>query len=174
MTRRAAWAVWNVPSDFCSKRVPSTSVTLNMKETWFNSCPAACPWTVMKWKLIFNAWAWSWEPHDSELSPEGVKPLLLSLCRVPWLCLYLSTYFMLPCRIICGVHVHFSNQIPSSQDYYSPQHLVQSLVHGEYSQNMFETKCVPKSCMYCCKWTRSGVSELAIQRTKDTWIPDKQ
>lgn len=108
MTRRAAWAVWNVSSDSCSKRVPSTSVTLNMKETWFNSCPAARPWTAVKWKLIFNAWAWSWEPHDSQLCPEGVESSPLSLCRALSLCLRVSTYFTLPCRIICGVHVHFS------------------------------------------------------------------
>lgn len=174
MTRRAAWAVWNVSSDFRSKRVPSTSVTLNMKETWFNSCPAARPWTVMKWKLIFNAWAWSWEPHDSQLSPEGVKPSLLSLCHAPWLCLHLSTYFTLPCRIICGVHVHFFNQIPSSQAHYSPQHLGRSLAQGEYSESMFETKCVPKSYKYHCEWTRSGVPEFGDTEDWGTLILEKQ
>lgn len=57
--------------------VPFTSVTPHMKETWFHSCPAAQPWTVMKWKLMFNAWAWSWEPpiHSSpqwEWSPHSI------------------------------------------------------------------------------------------------------
>ena len=38
----------------------------------------------------FSQWEWS--------------PLLLSLCCAPWFSPYFSTYFMLPCRIISGIH----------------------------------------------------------------------
>lgn len=66
---------------------------------------------------------------------------------VTWPCLYFSTYFTLPCRMISGVRVHFSNQNPRSQvqECYSPQHLVQSLACGEYSKSLCQNKG-PESC----------------------------
>lgn len=82
-----------------------------------------------------------------------------ALCTRP--CLYFSTYFTLPCGMISGVHVHFFNQVPSSQgqEYYCLQHPVQNLACDECSEGLCENKG-PESCGHGHKGKRSGVPDF--------------